>query len=114
MNRAGMKSTCKASRQAEVKRQISTAGGIGPRWARNELFYHAADGRLMAVTVTSGNSFEASAPVPLFEFCPGGSLINPYYAVTKDGQRFLLSTIVDTQAAAPLTVITNWSSGLKR
>ena len=96
------------------KRQISTAGGIGPRWARNELFYHAADGRLMVTSVTTGTNFEAGVPVPLFEFRPGGSLITPYYAVTKDGQRFLLNTIIDTQAAAPLTVITNWGSGLKR
>ncbi len=68
------------------KRQISTAGGNGPRWAGNELFYHAPDGRLMAVTVKSGTGFEASAPVRLFEFRPGGNLITPYYSVTKDGQ----------------------------
>jgi hypothetical protein len=78
------------------------------------LFYHAADGRLMVASVTTGTNFEAGVPVPLFEFRPGGSLITPYYAVTKDGQRFLLNTIIDTQAAAPLTVITNWGSGLKR
>jgi hypothetical protein len=96
------------------KRQISTAGGIGPRWARNELFFHSADGRLMAASVTTGANLEAGVPVPLFEFRPGGSLITPYYAVTKDGQRFLLNTIIDTQAAAPLTVITNWGSELKR
>jgi Tol biopolymer transport system component len=96
------------------KRQISTAGGIGTRWAGNELFYHAPDGRLMAVTVKSGTGFEASAPVPLFEFRPGGNLITPYYAVTKDGQKFLLSTIVDTEAAAPLTVVINWAAEVKR
>jgi len=96
------------------KRQISTAGGLGPRWAGNELFYHAPDGKLMAITVKSGTGFEASAPVPLFEFRPGGNLITPYYVVTKDGQKFLLSTIVDTEAAAPLTVVINWAAEVKR
>jgi len=96
------------------KRQISTAGGMGPRWAGNELFYHAPDGKLMAMTVKTGNSFEASAPVPLFEFRPGGNLITSYYSVTKDGQKFLLSTIVNTEAAAPLTVVINWAAEVKR
>jgi len=43
-----------------------------------------------------------------------GTVINPYYSVTKDGQSFLLNMVIDTQPAAPLTVITNWGSGLKR
>ncbi len=68
----------------------------------------------MAITVKSGTGFEASAPVPLFEFRPGGNLITPYYVVTKDGQKFLLSTIVDTEAAAPLMVVINWAAEVKR
>ena len=55
------------------KRQVSTGGGIGPRWRGDgkELFYHAPDGKLMAVPVKSGASFEAGAPVALFEFRAG-------------------------------------------
>ena len=30
------------------KRQVSTGGGIGPKWAGNELFYQSLDGKLMA------------------------------------------------------------------
>jgi Tol biopolymer transport system component len=96
------------------KRQISTGGGIGPRWTSKELFYRALDGKLMAVEIKNGQSFEASAPVPLFEFRPGGNLITPYYDVTKDGQKFLLSTIVENEPAAPLTIMVNWTSGLKK
>ena len=59
----------------------------------------------MAVAITGGASFEAGAPVALFEFRAGGNLITPYYCVTRDGQRFLLSTIVENQAVAPLTVV---------
>lgn len=98
------------------KRQISTTGGIGPHWRGDgkELFYHAPDGKLMAVAVKGGASFESGAPVALFEFRPGGNVITPYYAVTRDGQRFLLSTIVETEPNAPLTVVLNWTAEVKR
>ena len=98
------------------KRQISTGGGIGPHWRGDgkELFYHASDGKLMAVAVNAGASFEAGAPVALFGFRAAGNLITPYYAVTGDGQRFLLSTIVETESAAPLTVVVNWTADLKK
>jgi eukaryotic-like serine/threonine-protein kinase len=98
------------------KRQVSTAGGIGAHWRGDgrELYYHAPDGKLMAVAVKGGASFEASPPAALFEFRPAGHAIHPYYSVTGDGQRFLLSTIVETEAAAPLTVVVNWAADLKR
>jgi eukaryotic-like serine/threonine-protein kinase len=98
------------------KRKVSTGGGIGPHWRDDgkELFYHAPDGKLMAVEVKVGASFAARTPVPLFEFRVGGNVITPYYCVTSDGQRFLLSTIVETQAAAPLTVVVNWMAEAKR
>jgi eukaryotic-like serine/threonine-protein kinase len=97
-------------------RQVSTGGGIGPLWRGDgkELFYHAPDGKLMAVAVKGGASFEAGMPAPLFEFRAGGNVITPYYDVTSDGQRFLLSTIVETEAAAPLTVVVNWAAEAKK
>jgi len=95
------------------KRQISSGGGLSPRWAGNDLFFQAPDGKLMAVATKGGSSFEAGAPVALFDFRPSGNLIAPYYAVTKDGQRFLISTIVETQPNAPLTVVLNWDAQTK-
>ena len=96
------------------KRQISIGGGNGPRWTSKELFYHALDGKLMAVEVKSGQSFEGKAPVPLFEFRASGKLLTAYYEVTGDGQKFLLSTIVETEPSAPLTIILNWTSVFKK
>jgi Tol biopolymer transport system component len=98
------------------KRQVSTGGGSGPRWRWDgkELFYHASDGKLMAAQVRGGASFEASAPAPLFEFRAGGFQPIPYYSVTRDGQRFLLSTIVETVPNAPLTIVVNWAAGVKK
>src|SRR5262249_21176700 len=99
------------------KRQVSTSGGIAPRWRRDgrELFYYAGDGNLMAVPVRSGESFEVGVPVSLFEF-RAGSLTVTYapYVVTDDGQRFLINAIVEMEPNAPLTVMTNWAAGVKK
>jgi hypothetical protein len=87
--------------------------GLGWRGDGQELYDYGADGKLMSVAVKSGPSFEAGTPAALFEFRAGGDLITPYYSVTRDGQRFLLSTIVETEPAAPLAFIINWAAELK-
>jgi len=96
------------------KRQISTGGGNHPRWRRDgrELFYYARDGKLMTAPVRSGKSFEVDAAVSLFEFRAVTTLvfIAPY-AVTGDGQRFLINAVVETEPNAPLTVVVNWAAG---
>jgi hypothetical protein len=76
------------------------------------LFYYAGDGKLMAAPVRSGVSFEVGAAVPLFEFRSGTvhEIFAPY-AVTADGQRFLINTVVETEPNAPLTVWINWTAG---
>jgi hypothetical protein len=99
------------------KRQVSNGGGCCPRWSRNggELFYYAADGMLMAAPVRNGESLDMDAPVPLFEFRAGAGLANfTPYAVTHDGQRFLIIEIVDTEPNAPLRVVVNWAMDLKQ
>jgi eukaryotic-like serine/threonine-protein kinase len=99
------------------KRQVSTGGGNHPRWRRDgrELFYYAGDGKLMAAPVRSGESFETGAAVSLFEFRAGTLLVSSApYAVTADGQRFLINAVVDTEPNAPLTVVTNLAAGVKK
>jgi Tol biopolymer transport system component len=51
------------------KYQVSTTGGSQPRWRRDgkELLYISADGKLMAVEVKAGSTFEALAAKPLFD-----------------------------------------------
>ena len=99
------------------KRQVSNDGGNHPRWRRDgrELFYYAGDGKLMAAPVRSGESFEMDAAVSLFDL-RAGTLRAPFrpYAVTADGQRFLINEVVETEPNAPLTVVVNWAADLKR
>src|SRR5262249_40969831 len=75
------------------KRQVSNGGASGPRWRRDgrELFYYAGEGKLMAAPVRTGESFKIDAAVSLFEFRAGTFASNTPYAVTRDGQRFLIN-----------------------
>ena len=103
---------------------ISLAGGEMPRWRGDgkELFFEAADGNMMAVAVKAVSgpkpSFEAGTPVPLFavHMAHIGAGTNFEYDVTADGKRFLINTTGGPGAASapPLTVVTNWTAGLKK
>lgn len=97
------------------KRQVSTGGGDDQRWRRDgkELFYHAANGKLMAVTVKSSESLEMGEAVSLFEFRSGTVPGFGSYAVTADGKRFLIDEL-DAAPNAPLTVVVNWTAKAKR
>ena len=99
------------------KRQISPAGGSGPRWRSDgkELYYHSLDGRVMAISVTAdGGPFATGTPTPLFAFRAAGTMTVPSYAVTRDGQRFLLSAIIENDSRAALSVVQNWMMGVVR
>jgi Tol biopolymer transport system component len=100
------------------KVQVSSGGGTQPRWRRDgkELFYIAADGKLMAVDVKADAGFEAGIPHALFD-----SRIQTLdnlmfrYDVASDGQRFLINAMTESNAAPEvLTVVLNWMTGLKK
>jgi serine/threonine protein kinase/Tol biopolymer transport system component len=97
------------------KWQISTAVGTYPRWRRDgtEIFYLAPDNKLMAAAVNGkGSRFEVGAVKPLFETRALDPTRN-CYAVSADGQRFLINTDPQT-TSAPITVVFNWAAGLKK
>ena len=98
------------------KRQISTAGGLFPRWRADgkEIFYLAPDNKFIAAEVNPhGATLEVGAVLPLFEVRP--SLSDGYpYDVTADGQRFLVNTVVEQKASAPITLVINWTADLKK
>jgi serine/threonine protein kinase len=98
------------------KRQISTAGGTRPRWRQDgkEIFYMGPDRRLVAAEVTvQGGTLEVGQVRPLF----GAANMTqglPIYDVSADGQRFLLRTFPEQKAGEPLTLVQNWTAGLKK
>src|SRR4029077_1700493 len=97
------------------KWQISTAGGEEPYWRRDgkELFYLAGK-RLMAVDVqTDGQVFQWGRPKSLFEMRLEMEARRSRYQVAANGQRFLVNVPLESAMSAPITVITNWTAGLK-
>ena len=107
------------------QRQVSTTGGSQPRWRLDgkELFYLAADGRLMAVSIAVGvdaPDLKVGTAVPLFRTrlasgsnIPSGVLSKPQYAVAANG-RFLMNVVVEGAAAPPITVVLNWDAALTK
>jgi dipeptidyl aminopeptidase/acylaminoacyl peptidase len=107
---------------------ISTRGGREPRWRGDgaELYYMGPTGTLMAVDIgVDGDQLRPGAPRPLFElgfpWGPPEDAPDYYYAVTADGQRFLVSEPVNPPAASTpgeaavpttLNVIVNWTAGM--
>jgi len=112
------------------KRIISTNGGSLPHWRHDgkELFYlgptEMAYG-IFAVDVRGdGAAFQAGVPKRLFATLVSGVGMNngnggiPFdsYAVSSDGQRFLISrpyTNNPVQASDPITVVVNWDEEVK-
>ena len=101
---------------------ISIAGGQGPRWRDDgkELFFEAADGKMMTVPVNKAIPgakavFEPGTPLALFDAHMVHDIQARYfeYDVTADGKRFLINTAGGPGAlsAPPLTVVTNWLAG---
>jgi serine/threonine protein kinase/Tol biopolymer transport system component len=98
------------------KWQISTGGGSLPRWRRDgtEIFYLDPDNNLMAAAVNGkGRIFDVGAVKPLLgtHAAQGGRY---RYDVSADGQRFLVNTLPEQTASAPITVVLNWTTGIKK
>jgi hypothetical protein len=69
----------------------------------------------MAAPLDFTRGFQAGAPVPLFSVLTA-SIGNSgrQYAVSRDGQRFLINAIQTENAATTLTVALNWRPGEQR
>jgi len=93
---------------------VSQGGGSEPRWGPDgtELFYLDPGGFLTVVEVGAAAKF---TPRRLFQIHvpPSGRIFGTSYEVAKDG-RFLVNTLVDRAAPKPITVVVNWTAGLKK
>ena len=101
---------------ADQKRQISTNGGAQPRWRQDgkELYYLSPDGKMMAVDIKADTRIESGIPRMLFDTELNVAPTLDQYAVTADGQRFLLLKPAVVSSTSPFTVILNWPALLKK
>jgi hypothetical protein len=97
------------------KWQTSRDGGAWPTWRADgrELYFVAADRKLMAVDVKAGDAFEAGDPRPLFS-TRIRIAFSREYDVTPDGKHFLVNIVLGEENIAPITLVQNWMAALKR
>jgi eukaryotic-like serine/threonine-protein kinase len=98
-----------------AKWQVSANGGANPAWSGDgkELFFAGPDRKLMEVEVKAGTEFVTGVPRPLFDMHPGFDPIGGWFDVSRDG-RLLVPTAVEQAESIPMTVVVNWTAGLKK
>jgi Tol biopolymer transport system component len=96
--------------------RVSIDGGAQVRWNPNgkELFYIAPDDRLMAVPIRSvpnGTAVELGTALGLFATSVGSGALNTnrqQYMVGRNGQSFVMNSVVGEASTSPITVVLNW------
>jgi Tol biopolymer transport system component len=90
--------------------QVSANGGMQPQWRRDgrELFFLGADATMMAVDVTLTPSVVLGTPRALFPTTLIPNYSVDQYAVSHDGQKFLIINPVPDGSETPPTVILDW------
>jgi hypothetical protein len=94
------------------KRRISHQGGSFPEWRRDsrELFYVSDDRQVMVAALADQAAFTFAPPKALFPATRG---LLTGYSVSADGQRFLMNMVSEEKQSTPLTVVINWTAGLR-
>jgi serine/threonine protein kinase len=91
-------------------RQLSTDGGIWPKWiaATSEIVYQDGEGRIVTVHVrTDEEAIEIGAPTILFDGFAGTKLYQ-VFDVAPDGSRILHRAFFEEELPDPPTVVVNW------
>lgn len=98
------------------KWQVSTDGGVEPRWSGDgrEIFYLDPTQHLVAVAVDTRGTFSAGIPEPLYRARLYQRLQRNRYVVAADGASFLMMSPMESQSQPPTTVVLNWDATLDR
>jgi serine/threonine protein kinase/Tol biopolymer transport system component len=97
--------------------QVSVSGGLEPLWSRDgrELFYTDADGFLTSARIETAPDFRVASRTRLFSregytyTIPG----SPYYDISPDGTRFIMSRPARSKNSERLVVVLNWFDELR-
>jgi Tol biopolymer transport system component len=94
--------------------RVSTRGGLQAHWRADgrELFYVEPEGSLVAVPVDMSKTVTIGAPVRLFTMPLAPSQFLNEYAVSRDGQRFLVQVPDTSGDSLRIVVTTNWASSI--
>jgi Tol biopolymer transport system component len=99
--------------EEQGKWQISTQGGISPRWAPDgrELYYINTVGKFMGVPIQHKPFFSPGKAKELFDVAQMNFPITPLtnFDVTPDGQKFLMVRNLSFRARdTAFNIVTNW------
>ena len=103
-----------------TRHQVSRDGGGQPAWRADgqELFFVRPDGNMMAAAIdaTATGQFDIGVPRVLFPaiVTSGLGLSSFQYAVTKNGDRFLVHARPMQATGMPLTVVVNWPATIQK
>ena len=93
------------------KWQLSRGGGTQPLWRGDsgELYYVGLGGMLNVVSITGDSTLQAATPRPLFQTTLPNALapFRTAYAVSHDGQRFLLTVLRPNPQNASIAIVLN-------
>jgi len=97
------------------KRIVSIGGGVEPMWRQDgkELFYLSPDYSIVSVPFEPSDPPLIGQPKQLFRAPINTSSTRNHYAVTPDGQRFLVNVEDQNTYLSPITVVVNWIQGLQ-
>jgi hypothetical protein len=95
-------------------RQLSQEGGCQPMWRKDgkELFYLGPEGKVFSVNLQTGSALGAGVPRLLFQSSVAVSCLIAQYAVTGNGQKFLMIEPVANSVteSAGLQLVRNWDA----
>jgi Tol biopolymer transport system component len=94
---------------------VSVAGGVAPRWRGDgrEIVFVSLDGMMMGAAIDTSAGVRVAPPRELFPVTLGTTDGHPY-AVSSDGQRFVIPVRETSARPAPLTVTTDFVAGAVR
>jgi Tol biopolymer transport system component len=110
-----------AGASAESGKWLISRGGAGGmiHWRKDgkELTYLSADGKVMAVDISTASGFHAGPPQPLFQAPAGFArafLPGIRANAAPDNDRFIFAVPVAQDAPKGFVAVLNWTAGLKK
>jgi Tol biopolymer transport system component len=96
------------------RERISRSGGRQPLWRADsrELFFVSDNRKFYAVRVPESGPSQDIPPDYLFDMHANVTNTRNSYVPSRDGQRFLVNAVLDTEDA-PILVISNWTAGIR-
>ncbi len=77
-----------------------------------EIIFQSADGKMMAVDVKLGATIEVGIPKPLFSI--PGLVSGSRFAMSGDGQEFIIPMAPQSGGRPAITTVLNWAANIKK